>query len=302
MIKFKILDKNHRLAVDSTTNMPIATIKAKPKLYSRGSSYDLTWHPTMRAMYPTQVNSMKYSNIESTDSLESASNKIEGRYRDIVEGPEHPDPVKWKQVSSQVMKTTKDKYEQNPTEKPYAEYHLHDPLTDKPVASMFIHTNQLKNVGINSTVFDDHKHLAFLEYHGEQPSEVHQKIMDNKWGDNPTDLMRKVKWWSENKHKEPTFIGTHKTDSALYFKHKLSPDEAAEKYTQAIQKTNTYSGHQVIASAPGMRVLAKAPTNRHDAGTHVIVDATEPNVLKHLVVKTHTSDGYGVKTNSATID
>lgn len=287
MIKQSKLPDNKILYSDERTNDPIAiaTVTDASRYQKHKKNYMLEWHPTMQHLYPATTSLSRMNMGQSTSATDAISN-VQSQYSMLTENPDQGDPLKATLVSPHVERTMPVPGHDQPQKFEYSQYHLHDPETDKPVASLYINNKMIKHMGTDHSFFNNGHQRAyphsFVEYGDEKPTVAQQKILEVKHsGVDPISQMKRVKTWLETRHTEPTFIGERKHEGAFYYNHKQTPEDAVSKYLNHISSQYGTKDVNFDTVAPGLAIGIK-PTNQHNTGVYHVIDARQPGKLMHI--------------------
>ena len=283
MIKIKKIDDNKHLFYDEITNDPIATSHATSDTWRKNKkTYVINWHPAMKELYPEGTSSLTLRNFGATDSLEHASQRVQNRYQQLVNGPENPDPLKVKDSGNVVSKTFHfTDYGQSRQEKhKFNEYHIHDPVEGKHVASLFVNLSKANSRFDVVDGFEGSK-FAHVIYHGDSPNDMQEEILKKKHpGNLPVTLVHRVKTWLETKDKEPRFIGSHTTGNSSVFKTRLPVEEAAAEYVKHLKTKDEFKNKTFNQLTPTMYYGISKSSNNLDEH-HTIIDGSTPGIIKH---------------------
>lgn len=284
MIKTKKIDDNTTLYVHEKTNEPIAVARARKSAWSgRGKSYSISWHPTTQALYPA-ASSLTHRNFAIASSASEAKNMVEGKYGRMMDAADQPDPLKTTEQAGTVIKnvSTNPNMEDN---REYTHLFVHHPETDEKIASLYIRKGMMNYVGVNDRDFN-HEHNAFIEHHGEAPSEAAKKIMQTKFPTkDPISLLNQTKYWLANKNKEPRFVGHYQGKGSSVYKTKLTPENAKDEFVKHLIDSDTsddYKTATIQHLSPTIALIKHAHNNsRYSAKPHEIIDSSEPGKLVH---------------------
>jgi len=274
---------------DSETNDPVATARIIPDRWNRRDKvYHLAWHPNMKTLYPTGTSSLTLRNFSPSKSASESIGTAVSHYDQLVNGPENPDPLKVTDTGEMVEKSI----EGHADPHKFSHFHIHDPKTDQPVASLFINKSSMAEPLDADGRFTHHKH-AHVVYHGDEPSEEQANVLARKHpGGSPLSLVNRVKTWLETRTKTPKFVGSHSSSGFKSYKTSLPVEKAGQEYVDHIKTQYSFKNHSFKEVGPGMFM---GSADGYDGTNHELIDARTPGVITHHSFNSKPADHYSSK-------
>ena len=295
-LKGKKVDDKTTIYHDALTNDPVAVVKATDKLYGRGKTFHISWHPDFKKLYPA-ANDLRHMNFDSADKADVAVGRIENQYTHVA-NDRHRDPLRAEFVGYVLKhRPTNDSPEQRIN---YAQYNLHH--KDGHIATMFVAKDKIHKIGLGHDNFkpgyrQSQGDIVHLEFTGEKPTKEQLEVSSKKHpGIDPANLLHVVNHWYENRTREPNFVGMYHHDNMKMFKTKLTPEDASAKYMEHMQSKPEFASHKFVRHSPTLFTATKKPMNESSYGNdHHIIDTSNQGTLMHSYHKYHHADHYSSK-------
>lgn len=267
---------------DKLTNDPIAIAKMEGS--GRTKAFHLKWHPDFVSMYP-EANHIVNMNFGVSDTAKDAGYNVERMYNTVVNvGRKDVLPV------THVGKVTKipngSSHEQT-----FDQFAVHS-ADGEHVANMFVNHNHTHH--INTKHYPISNKTSHIEFVGNAPTSTEWDTATKKSpGNDPIKKIEAIKYWLDNRGKEPAFIGQYQHDNLKVFKHKLTPEVASEKYMAHLKSLPQYKEHNFVRIHPSVFYAMKHHgQNNYTSGLHEIVDTSQPGIVHHTKIVTYNPDHY----------
>lgn len=288
-LKSKKLDDNTILHFVEHTNDPVAITKVASQRHSNKKSYTTTWHPDFRAMYPL-VDQMRNKNFAHKESAGDAASHVHHKYVGMTESKEDSlkDPLSAEFVG-QVERKIKSDYDPDPEPTKFNSYSLKND-DGEHVAFLNINPDYERHVGVAGEKFNSMRYAHVqLPEPGATKTPTYEAAKKKFPNIDPISLMNRVKYYHENKGRQPNFTGKWK-DSSNKHSHKvfgtpLTPENASAEYEKHVRSNNNYERHSIVRHSPTMFTMHKVAASVYDSGENHIVDSSTPGELHHSVVK-----------------
>lgn len=282
-LKYKKIDDKTSVLHDTLTDDPVAhVIKAGTQ------NIVAAWHPAMHMMYPHIGEHLSLKRPPTRGNLDATKYAIESAY-EAVQKKSVKDPLKARYIG-EIEKSHPGEYGGTETRK-FKQYTLHDE-----------NDNHLATLNINSSLANDTQAFepsdqfaginaagkyarAHIDWVGESPTLDQQKMIDAKHNSNhPIALMNKVKYFNEIKTREPSFVGVSKSSNLNMYSTKLSPEDAAKKYSEHMKNNKEFAGYVINQISPHHIIAHKPYDESTNSGsfTHHTVDTSTPGIVRHF--------------------